>query len=142
MLEQVLDYIHNYIIDSVHSGKVSISGGVLDVDFLKHDQFYYIKGSVFNDGLHQFKEHVKNMRDEDFAGEVWAMAVPPAVIAISGEIDEWVAEYGKAIDSPYQSESFGGYSYTKSTGNAEKDRNMLSWQDKFGHRLDRWRKIA
>lgn len=143
MLEQVLDYIHNYFIDEIHSGKFSIKNGALDVDFLKDGQFYYIKGSVFSDGLHQFKAHVKNMRDEDFAGEVWAMAVPPAVIAISNEIDDWIAQYSKIIDTPYQSESFGGYSYSKAAGgNNNSKSTMYGWQEKFGERLNRWRKIS
>ena len=53
--------------------------------------------------------------DERFEGAVWALAVPPAVIALAGEITEWQEKNGEAVLSPYTSESFGGYSYTRAT---------------------------
>ena len=59
-------------------------------------------------------------------------AVPPAFEAVAAEIEEWKQKNAEVINSPYQSESFGGYSYTKGTA---------SWQGVFSKRLNRWRKI-
>ena len=74
------------------------------------------------------------------------MAVPKEVILLATEIELWQAQYG-GIDSqnmsPYQSESFGGYSYTKASGNSsdKTGSSVPTWQSVFGARLRRYRKI-
>lgn len=135
MLEQVLDFIHNYFAIKKVSGDFSIKSGALDVDFLKDGQYFYITGSIFNDGLHLNPD--KGLSDEDFTGQVWGLAIPPAVIALSEEIDTWVEKNGE--NTPYTSESFKGYSYTRGTG---KNGEPIGWKDVFGGRLNRWRKIS
>lgn len=76
-----------------------------------------------------------DLTDEVFDGEVWALAVPKAVIDIATEIEAW----RKANpDSAYTSESFGGYSYTTATAS---DGMPARWQDAFRRRLNRWRKL-
>lgn len=142
MLEQVLDYIHNYFERSINKGTYTISSGDLNVDFLLPGQYFKIVGSVFNDGVHVYSEG--GLVDETFVGEVWAMAVPPAVIALADEIQSWVDKYGDAMNGPYQSESFGGYSYTrKSSGGQSNNGNDASdWRSIFRSRLNHWRKIA
>jgi hypothetical protein len=84
------------------------------------------------------------LRDETFAGTIRAMAIPPAVIALSEEIRQWVDTYqADIVNSPYQSESFNGYSYTlKSGGNSQGGTDSVGWQDIFGKRLSRWRKLC
>jgi hypothetical protein len=52
---------------------------------------------------------------------------------------EW-EKYGKAAESPYVSESFGGYSYTKS-GGYEADGGVNNWVTAFKTRLAQWRKL-
>lgn len=142
MIEQILNYIHNYFEKDIVRGTFTVSSGELGVDFLQDNQYFRIRGSVFNDGVHRFP--TSDLIDETFHGEVWAMAVPPAVIALSNEIEEWVAKYGDQMDSPYQSESFGGYSYTKkSSGGSSNDGNDASdWRSVFRTRLNNWRKIS
>ena len=142
MLEQVLDFVHNYFVKEVHKGSFSISDESLNVDFLQEGQYFKIIGSVFNDGVHKFG--TGTLQNETFVGEVWAMAVPPAVIALSDEIDDWIAKYGDQASSPYQSESFGGYSYSKkSSGGQFGDGNAASdWTGIFRSRLNHWRKIS
>lgn len=141
MLEQILDYIHNYFVKEVHSGIFEVLDGTLDVDFLQEDQYFKVVGSVFNDGVHKYSDDA--LVDEAFAGTVIAMAVPPSVIALSLEIQEWVNKYGSIANSPYQSESFGGYSYTKgsNSGNGGNG-NAADWRSVFANRLNHWRKIA
>lgn len=141
MLEQILDYIHNYFERNIERGRFTVTSGDIDVDFLQNGQYFKICGSVFNDGIHQYP--ASDLVDEVFEGEVWAMAVPPAVIALSEEIQNWVNANSSAINSPYQSESFGGYSYTKgSSDGAGRHVSSPSWAGVFGHRLNRWRKIS
>ena len=142
MLEQILDFIHNYFVKEVHKGRFSILDESLNVDFLQEGQYFKIVGSVFNDGVHKFG--TGTLQDETFVGEVWAMAVPPAVIALSDEISDWVTKYGDQASSPYQSESFGGYSYSKkSSGSQTGDSNAASdWTGIFRSRLNHWRKIS
>lgn len=140
MLEQILGYIHNYFEKEIVTGDYVISGSTIDVDFLQNGQYFRICGSVFNDGIHQYP--ATDLDDESFHGEIWAMAVPPAVIALSNDIKDWVDKYGSVIDSPYQSESFGGYSYSKGSGSSGSlNDSSVGWQGAFRSRLNMWRKI-
>lgn len=142
MLEQILDYIHNYFERDIVDGSFTISGGSMTLDFLQDGQYFRIYGSVFNDGVHRYPAN--NLTDETFTGQIWAMAVPPAVIALADEITAWIDKYGDAMNSPYQSESFGGYSYSKGSGqnSSNNSSNLADWRVVFGSRLNHWRKIA
>lgn len=141
LLEQILDYIHNYFERDVVDGSFTISDGSVVLDFLQDGQYFRICGSVFNDGVYRYP--ADNLTDETFTGQIWAMAVPPAVIALSEEITEWVNKYGSAANSPYQSESFGGYSYTKaSITNGSGGNSLADWRSVYASRLNHWRKIA
>lgn len=142
MLEQILNYIHNFFIKEVHRGKFAIVDGELQVDFLLENQYCKIVGSVFNDKVHKYLSG--GLTDEVFEGEVWAMAVPPTLIALIPDIEAWVSKYGDAVNSPYQSESFGGYSYSKATG-VGKDgtaKSSYDWRDVFSSSLNQWRKLS
>ena len=143
MLEQVLDFIHNYFVKEIYKGKFKIDGGQLQgADFLQNGQYYKIVGSIFNDQVHKYP--LSDLTDEEFEGQVWAMAVPPTLIALCDEIDAWVDKYGDAVNTPYQSESFGGYSYTKASGQGKDGTAKASydWRDVFGARLNHWRKLS
>lgn len=138
MLEQVLDFIHNYFVREEHKGDFVISGGSINLDFLQNGQYFKIVGSVFNDGVYQYP--TDKLTDESFTGKVLAMAVPKQVLLLAAEIEDWVTKYGSAANSPYQSESFGGYSYSR--GSTTGGRIGGGWQDVFGTRLNAWRKIS
>lgn len=141
MLEQILDYIHNYFVKEVHSGKFTVYNGELfGVDFLLEDQYYKIEGSVFNDGIHQHGDD-RHLKDEEFEGTVSSMAVPPALLSLTEEIQGWVDSYGSIVTNPYISESFGGYSYSKASGSGNGS-SGVDWRDVFKSRLNRWRKIS
>lgn len=140
MLEQILDFIHNYFIKEVYRGTFKIESESLNVDFLQEGQYFKIIGSVFNDGVHQYP--ASDLVNEEFQGEIWAMAVPPAVIKIAEEAKAYIDEYGSKLDGPYQSESFGGYSYSKGSGTDSHGNDVNSWQAKFSSRLNHWRKIS
>ena len=119
-------------------GEFEISNNSIDLsNYNVHEgQYIRIIGSTFNDGVHPYP--VYGLKDEKFRGAVWAMAVPSSVIAQITEINQWEATNQSTLNSPYQSESFGGYSYTLKTENAE---GGLNWQTHFRRKLDRWRRI-
>ena len=138
MLTEICAEIRNYfeVPNGRHFGTFTISGGsIAPLDFLQEGQYFRIVGSVFNDGVYQYP--ATSLTDEVFEGAVWAMAVPPTLIALAAEIKAYNdSDAGKS--SPYTSESFGGYSYTKAT-----DANgvPIGWQKAFASRLNKWRKL-
>lgn len=141
MLQEILDYIHNYFVKEVYRGTFKIQSGSLDVDFLQDGQYFKIVDSVFNDGVHKYSS-TDQLHDEEFQGQVWAMAVPPAVVDVSVEVAAWIESNKDIINSPLQSESFGGYSYSKGSGNGKNGSTQVTWQDKFGSKLNAYRKIS
>ena len=139
MLEQVLMNIRNWfpVKGGIYSGTFNIKDGGITLPFLADGQYFRICGSVFNDGLHQY--NVLDLTDETFTGTIWALSIPQPIIDLANEIQEWQDKNADALSSPYSSESFGGYSYSKATnsetGGAE------TWQSHFKQQLSAWRKI-
>lgn len=151
MLSEVCAYLHNYFdMDDDHKalpclkGAFTISGGTLDLSSLLQDgQYFRIQNSIFNDGVYQYP--AKDLADETFTGKITAMKIPAGLIAICGEIEKWMEKYGaydSTSKSPYNSESFGGYSYSKSSGGTSDGGGTApEWAASFGGRLAKWRKI-
>lgn len=140
MLEQVLTHIHNWFRVGIYPGTYTIEDGGVTLPFLQDGQYFRIIGSLFNDGLHQYGPSMELLQDETFDGAVWALAVPKAVVELAGEIEAWQKKYGTLIDSPYTSESFGGYSYSKASG-AGDSTGSGGWQSAFQARLNPYRKL-
>ena len=138
MLTELCAELRNYfeVPNGRHFGKFTISGGsIAPLGFLQDGQYFRIVGSVFNDGVHQYP--AADLTDEGFHGAVWAMALPPSLIALSAEIEEYnKSDAGKA--SPYTAESFGGYSYTKAT---DANGAPIGWQKAYASRLNKYRKL-
>ena len=153
MLEQVCDHLHNYFEQSKQTGTFYINGGAIDLPFLLDGQRFRIQGSALNDGIYTYHTSGSiyddddskgiQMKTEQFHGTITAMGVPPALVALAAEIGAWVTANASALNSPYTSESFGGYSYTKeSGGSGGSGAGVYGWQDKFWSRLNAYRKIA
>ena len=150
MLQQLCESICNYFIKDTFDGQFEIADGMISLPLLDGQRFL-IQGSVLNDGMYTYHDTgIKNdddteavgLQDETWAGTICALAVPPAVIALSAEIKAWVDEYGDQVNSPYTSENvIGVYSYTKATGGSGAG-GAVTWQDQFKDRLKRWRKVA
>lgn len=151
MLQQVLENIHNMFIKSPNPGTYTITDGSLSLPFAKDGQRIWIVGSDLNDGVYTYhSDCIHNdddttevgLQDETFAGTICALAVPPAVIALSEEISAWVDKYSDTNDNPYMSENvIGVYTYQKAMyGSGAGGR--ITWQDIFKNRLDRWRKVS
>lgn len=141
MLEQILRLIKNYFIKVVYFGTFTIADGVLqDVDFVKDGQYFKIYKSDLNDGVYKWPK--SGLMDEVFDGEIWALSVPKEILTLAEEIEAWMAKYGDIAQSPYSSESFGGYSYSKASGNANSGNSIASsWETAFSSRLSQWRKM-
>lgn len=145
MLTQICAEIKNYfsneedriigdfeIVDSNITPSISIQDG----------QYYRIVGSVFNDGVHKYGDPNDVLKDEtEFHGAVWLMRVPQDLIDLAKEITTWQEKNADVLASPYNSESFGGYSYTKASGSGGASGGAYGWKDAFASRLNRYRKI-
>lgn len=143
MLTELCQELKNWFEREKYFGTFTIESGEIAMPdgSLQDGQFFRVIGSVFNDGVHKYNEG--GLTDEVFKGAIWAMAVPPAVIELSERIDEWQDKYGDSVSSPYSSETFGGYSYTKASagqGNANSG-SSPTWQSTFANDINRWRKI-
>ena len=138
MLEQVLMNIRNWfpVKGGIYSGTFTIKDGGIALPFLANGQYFRICGSVFNAGLHQYPED--GLVDETFNGTIWALAIPQAVIELAAEIEAWQKKNGEAASGIYQSESFGGYQYSKQTAS---DGGQLTVWSVFRKRLNQWRKL-
>lgn len=138
MLETVLTHLKNWFLVDIYERTFTIKDSALELPFLKKGQYYRICGSVFNDGLHKYGDSGDQLQDETFTGAVWALAIPKAVVELAVEIEAWQAKNGEAAQSPYSSESFGGYSYTKATDPTTG--HAVTWEAAFRGRLNPWRK--
>lgn len=135
MLEEILLSINNRfeIKGAGLSGNFEISSGTVNIPSLKPGQYFWIDGSIFNDGLHKYP--ATGLMDETFTGTISPAAIPKAVEALASEISLWVEKHPV---TDLTSESFGGYSYSRASG---KDGAPISWADAFRPQLNRWRKL-
>ena len=107
-------------------------------------------GSVFNDGVYQFlppegeplPDSPSTLKDEEWKGSVWCLAIPNDLIELSEEIAKWQEKNG-SVDSiamsPFDSESHEGYAYSKSNGTS--DGNSTGWQSVYYNRLKAYKKV-
>ena len=143
MLTELCQELHNCFEREKRSGSFRIVDGMLEADFLRPGQYFRVMGSIFNDGVHQYGNDYLN--DEDFTGSVWSLAIPDAVIKLAEDIDAWRTKYEAADSSamsPYMSESFGGYSYSKGSAiSGTGTGGATSWRTSFASRMNAWRKV-
>ncbi len=153
MLQQVLEFIHNRFTQKPHVGTYKIVDGVISpLDFLIEGQRFWIVGSTLNDGVYTYHEsgctndddnEVVSFEDEEFGGTICGLAVPKAVLNITNEIADYEAKYGGLNNSPYTSESFGGYTYSKAVRTVGAGAGTAAgWQQVYGDRLNTWRKLC
>lgn len=133
MLDVVCREIRNYFVKSVHKGSFTVENGTMQLPFLVEGQYFRVEGSVLNDGIYQYP--ATSLQDEAFSGTIVAMAIPPAFLNLVDKIKDFEA---KNNCSPYTSESWGGYSYTKAT---DSNGQAVGWKTAFAKELNAWRKI-
>lgn len=143
-LTELCTYLNNFFWRDKRKGKITISGGTFTASYLKEGQYFRIVGSVFpeNEGVHKYP--ATDLKDEEFIGQIWSMAVPQTVIDIASDVSAWQAKYGSVNSlamSPFNSESLGNYSYSKGSNGSDASGNSAnSWQAAFASRLSPYRK--
>lgn len=139
-MTEVFQYLRNWFDRNQpkYYGKFTIENGALVGDYkIATGQFYRIIGSAMNDGVYKYGEN--GLIDETFDGAIWLMAVPNDIRNLITEIELWIEKYNDSVNSPYQSESFGGYSYSKAGGS--NGSSVPTWQSVFADRLGRYKKL-
>jgi len=152
MLTEVCNFVHNYFEHTTYRGSFEIVDGKIDLSgMVLNGQRFRIVGSAMNDGIYTYHADgvyndddntVDLLADETFTGLIISMSIPSAFQKIVKDISEWQEANKATLESPYTSESFGGYSYTKATGSGANSGGVLGWQDVFRSRLNAYRKIA
>lgn len=145
MLTEICQYLRNWFERDRLTGRFVVASGVITYADgtslpILEGQYYRIIGSIMNDGVHS----TDALTDEpEFIGAVWLMAVPPVVVQLDADITQWLTDNAAAVNSPYASESFGGYSYSLRSGGsgAGSENSGATWQGQFAARLAPWRKI-
>lgn len=138
-LYEILRYLHNFFPgDRWTCAGEPIKNGHITFPGLEDGDIYLIEGSRRNDGLHVYGNW--DLRGEILTGYVTECRIPPELLALADEINTWQSKNAEALESPYQSESFGGYSYTKASGSTGTG-EPTSWKTVFAPRLRTWRKL-
>lgn len=130
----------------IHTGEYTISNHtVAPLDFIAVGQYFRIVGSTMNDGVYcNTVDGRADLTNETFTGAIWEMSVPRAFLSLCADIDAWRKAneaVGSVNMSPYTSESFGGYSYSKGGGGGRSGATATSWIDQFASRMNAWRRL-
>ena len=140
ILDSLCRECRNWFIRGEVEGVFTVSGGSLLPDSapLRDGQYYYIGGSLYNDGVHRWPDG--DLVDEEFDGYIWTMGVPRDFLALAEDVGRYRARIDELAEknTGYQSESFGGYSYTL-PADAPEDVRELRERILAGKR--RWRKL-
>lgn len=147
MITEICAEIKNYFAfeSDRHIGDFAIIDGKIVPSFDFPTDYIRIVGSHLNDGVHKISDN--DLTDENtFHGAIWVMSPPNHFIALCEEIASWQESNGSANSqnmSPYQSESFGGYSYSKASGGKSDSgaSSPASWKSQYAPRLSIYRKI-
>lgn len=138
MIIDLMRETKNYFVVDKEEGTFAISGGAITLQgqYLA-GQYIAVSGSILNDGVYKLTNSqgaAAGFVDETFTGNVYALAVPKDFERLSTEIDSFIEQNpeGAAV-----SESFGGYSKTRQTG----DKGVVTWQERFAKRINPFRKM-
>ena len=144
MIGEICAYLKNYFTleGDRHIGDWVIENGQITPVIDLPTAYIRIVGSRLNDGVWEVSK--ATLKDEAFHGGIWVMSPPADFIALVAEIEAWQAKNGGANSdamSPFQSESFGGYSYSKGSTSADGGVSPTSWQSAYASRLSQYRKV-
>lgn len=108
------NYFINDFSKDLYFGEFTIVDNSIELSFLDDNQYFRIVGSKFNDGVYKYDNKL-TLVDETFQGAIWSMSVPPDFINAVQEAEQYLTTHPLGME--YQSESFGGYSYSRGGGN-------------------------
>lgn len=143
MVSELCRLCKNWFVTDMIEGTFEITDGSVSGLTAQPGQYIRIIGSVFNDGVYRYP--TSTLKDETFEGAVWLMAVPQDFLDLAERIAAWREKY-ENVDSqamsPFNSESFGGYSYSKAAGSGAGTSNTgNTWQSVFASAISQWRKL-
>lgn len=148
MLSEICAEIKNYFVyeNDKHIGDWTIKDGVITPSIDFPTDYIRIVGSRLNDGVHKLSDDEDVLVDETFHGAIWIMSPPNHFLALVDEIKSWQEMNGSVNSqnmSPFQSESFGGYSYSKGSTNSNSSgaSSVPTWQSQYASRLKLYRRI-
>lgn len=148
-LTEICANLKNYFLtgkNAIKKGTFTVVSGTAPLASLLPNQYFCIRGSILNDGVWQnTAEDLANLQNEEFTGEIWSMSVPRDFEKLCDDINAWRKENEGVASpnmSPYTSESFGGYSYSKGGSGSKSGGTAVSWQAQFASRLSTYRRIA
>lgn len=148
MLTQICQYLRNWFDRKAdgssypkYGGDFTITDGEIDLE-LASGTYIRIMGSLHNDGVHCYGDG--GLTDETFEGNIWVMSIPKPVRDAATWAENWLAINGgadSAANSPFASESFGGYSYSKGASASGGNGASVFEQAHLITVLAPWRKI-
>lgn len=144
MIGEICADIRNYFTkeEDKHFGVFTITNGAIVAPSIDLPTDYIrIVGSRLNDGVHKLSDN--DLVDETFDGAVWVMSPPKDFLSLVDEIKNWNDKnggYDSVANSPFSSESFGGYAYSKSTS-GDGNSSSVSWKNAYGKRLNIYRRF-
>ena len=145
MLTEICQYLHNYFEYEKHFGLISIIGDVVFCDGeeieMDEGQYFVLFRERFAIGVYQYGDE---LTDKTFMGSVWLMDIPDAILKANEWAEQWMEKNGgvdSAANSPFQSESFGGYSYSKGNNSNGKAGVGIFDQASFVGMLAPYRKL-
>ena len=134
--------LKNYFIadfsKDLYFGEFEIHNNIINLGFLDANQYFRIVGSKFNDGVYKYDNKL-TLVDETFNGAIWAMSVPPEFLAAVQEAETYLTEHPLGIE--FQSESFGGYSYTRASGGNSMSSGFWYLPAVTAQKLNRYRRM-
>jgi hypothetical protein len=126
-----------------HEGSYSIAEGSLSPvpDEILTGQYIAIYGSVLNDGIWKVGTDGAltgdyDAVDEGFTATIYPLKVPPDFVQLATDITAWKAKMDES--SPYASETFPHYSYTKAQ---KQGGGNITWQQQFTGRIQPFRRM-
>lgn len=141
-MNDILKYLNNFFYKAIEKGNFKITNNSIIVKG-KYVQGQYIRveGSATSDYVYKIISvngnviTVTGANSEEFEGTISSLAVPKSLIDLIPQIEKFKLDNKP---SAIQSESFGNYSYSKSTN---KSGNTSSWKEAFANELNPYRKM-
>lgn len=146
MLDEICSEIRNYFTykNDIIIGNYAIIDGQITPSITIPSDYIRIVGSRKNNGVHKVAD--MELKDEpEFHGAIWFMNPPDEFLKVVDEIEKWMAKNGEVDSSamsPFNSESFGGYSYSKGTSTTGSGGSAgADWRSVYSSRLKQYRRI-
>lgn len=146
MLTEICGYLNNYFDVERRTGLIKIQDEVIYCDnkevSMEEGQYFALLRKNFVLGVYIYG--TDELDDKEFSGAIWMLDIPQDFLSIASEIEAWQTKYGgsdNAAMSPFNSESFGGYNYSKGSS-ASSTSNAVTWQDMYRSRLAKYKKVS